>query len=68
MTFRLSALRELISTVLLESRYPAQDHSTLPQGYEHADENNLMHNEEGMEKSDLENVRKYLRAMGILKA
>ena len=67
MKITLVQLRETICYVINESPGRRTRSIPMPDGYRYGDEESLMMDKEGMEKSDLENVKKYLSAMGILK-
>ena len=53
-----SVLRKLIRSILEEANEYQWDM---------ADDDNLMLNDEGMEKSDRENVSRYLKSIGLMK-
>ncbi len=67
MKIRLSQLRHIISEAVAHVDSRGED-DPIPRGYSHGDEETLMLDKEGMEKSDRENVKRYLTAMGIMRA
>jgi len=67
MKLRLSQLRYIISEAVA-SVEPRDEDDPIPRGYSHGDGETLMLDKEGMEKSDRENVKRYLTAMGIMRA
>ena len=67
MKIRFSQLRHVIKRALTEATVPQTRDLPRPDGYRYGDEDSLMLDQEGMEKSDRENVKRYLIAMGMLK-